>query len=312
VTVKRKVKETDVSFRRYDHISNLDSNIQFRQLLGRKIFWTHKEDGSNIEIYLKGNEPVVSSRNLEVASNDLVTLVKNTEEYPKILELLVENPSFGVYVEACRKGRSITGACVYDKDKLVAFDIFDYNIQCFLPYTLMYQFCYHHNVPVVTLFAETRHVTIKDLVKWRDHILRHCKDVNLEGMVGKTLPRKKYTCSCKYYSYVKFDECPKCKNRDIMMSWEYLQTKVKVDIPIATVKKIASGEPVYPNIPESEVMNAIDKVWQELGTEKFIDKRLAMPLIAKYVSESCKEHLYSNRGVQLFQFYEAYKIRHLV
>lgn len=259
-----------------------------RILLGRRLFWTEKKDGSNIAIWMNNNQQLmISSRNQEFASQDLQTLVKSTEEYSKVLELLKENPQFIVYVEACLKGRSITGAELYDKNCLFVFDIYDRESKKFLPFVNTHQRCYHHNIPIVQIYAETRHRSMKDLLKFRNHVLKYCKDMELEGMVIK--PRRPYITTKKFG----FD-------------LGYVQAKVKLDIPEPKKRKIVKGEPIYPPIPTNEILGAIDKAWQELGNYAFRDVRQAMPLIARLVSEECKNHLYSNPIKKLFTYYKEY------
>jgi len=229
----------------------------------------------------------VSSRNLEVASSDLQALVTRTEEFGKIVSLLKENPTFVIYVEACRKGRSVTGAEEYDKDQLILFDIYDHSTEKFLPYNNAHQHAYHHNIPIVKLYAETRHRSMKDLLKFKNYALAFCKEAGLEGMVIK--PRMTKIISKEGYDL------------------GYVQAKVKLDIPEPKKRKIASGEPIYPPIPENEILGAIDKVWQELGTEKFLDVKIAMPAIAVAVGKAQREHLYSKpKGNSLFKYWQEY------
>jgi len=291
------------------HLENLRPTP--RILLGRKLYWTFKEDGSNLCFWVKENVPKdeadftillqgkptpckiqISSRNLEQASKDLVSLAKSTQEYSKIAGWLRVEPWLLIYAEACRKGRSVTGVKTYDRNQLIVFDIAhkysvdtDGNLaQAFWPYVYMYQQCYQRGIPCVGLYAETRHTSMKDLLKFRNHVLAYCKSMNWEGMVVKTYTRK----------------------------YGLIQCKVKVDIPQPIVRKIKKGEPIYPPIPENEIMGAIDKVWQELGTEKFKDVKIAMPKIAKAVSEECKKHLYSSPKGKLYNYYLKYLERHLL
>jgi len=271
-----------------------------RILLGRRLFWTEKRDGSNIAIWLKDvttpyqevlrlkDERVqISSRNNEVAASDFQALVKRTAEYEKIENLLIENPQFVCYVEACRKGRSITGAELFDHEQLILFDIYDRDSGKFLPYVLTAQHAYHHKVPVVKLYAETRHRSMKDLLKYRNHVLGYCKEVGIEGMVIK--PRRPYI-----------------KTKKLEYSLGYVQAKIKLDVPEPIERKIVKGEPIYPAMPVGEVLGCIDKVYAELGSEKFQDVRTAMPMIAKVVGEACSEHLYSKPIKAIFKYYKEY------
>lgn len=182
---------------RYPHISNIESlKPTPRVLLGMRLFWTYKLDGSNLGFWIKTIGKIhISSRNLEDASQDLETLARATEEYSNIAILLGDFPQFIVYAELCRKGRSVTGIDIYDRDFLVIFDIYDLHAESFLNYTAVYQHCYHYKIPCVKLYAETRHRTMKDLMKFCNHVTEYCKENHLEGMVIKTDPTKK--CRCK-------------------------------------------------------------------------------------------------------------------
>lgn len=275
---------------KYPHIPNLITMKPTpRILLGQRLCWTEKKDGSCIAIW-KGKRKVhIGSHNLEKASSDLVALVKGTEEYEKVLKILEDNPELVIYVEACRKGRSITGIEVYDKDFLICFDMFNTSTGQFLPYVLVHQYCYHRDMPIVKLYAETRHRSMKDLLKFKNHVLEYCEALKLEGMVIKA-----YKIPDKIVEYYK----------------EYgkglIQAKVKLDIPEPVKRKITKGNPIYPPIPEVDIMGAIDKVWQELGTEQFKDVKVAMPKIAMEVGEECSKHLYSKPSGKLFSYYQKY------
>jgi len=253
-----------------------------RILLGRRLFWTEKKDGECVTIWLreKDNKVCIASRNQEDANQDIKHRVTTSEDYPKVLKLLEQHPQFVCYVEECKKGRSITGAEEYDRTYLFLFDIYDKKAEYFLNYVAVHQHAYHHKIPIVGLFAETRHRSMKDLLKFRNHALKHCEAVGLEGMVIK--PR----------NYIK--------------DYGYIQAKVKLDVPEPKQKKISKGQPIYPPIPENEILGAVNKAHQELGDKKFKEIRLAMPLIAQYVGEECKKHFYSSPKGKLIIYYREY------
>jgi ATP-dependent RNA circularization protein (DNA/RNA ligase family) len=69
--------------------------------------------------------------------------------------------------------------------------------------------------------------------------------------------------------------------------------------------KIDDGAVHLPRLPDSEVLGAIAKVHVDLG-ESFMDKKIAMPTIAKYVSEEQDKHLCSKPSQNLFSFYQKY------
>jgi len=268
-----------------------------RTLVRKNLWWTLKEDGSNISIWNNSKDIAISSRNLKTASTDLVSLVKSTSEYEKVINLIHDFPKFQCFTEACREGRSITGAKLYKKPSLFLFDIFNLKTLRFLPFDTVMELGWNYGIPVVGLFKITNHPNIKDLLKFRNYALDHCRAIDMEGMVVKTNPNKVIH--------------PKYNPEFLPPVKAYVLAKAKIDILSQTVKKIARGEIIYPEIKENEVMGAIDKVWQDIGTEKFKDKRLAMPLVAKSVSEECKKHKCSLPSTKLYHFYLLYIERHL-
>jgi len=255
-----------------------------RMLLGQRLYWTEKYDGSNVAIWLKEDTPVISSRNMEQSSTDIQDLVKRTKHYSKLLDLLKELPHCVLYVEACRKGRSVTGIEVYDEDTLVLFDIYNRDTEKFLPHILVHQNAFHHQIPIVKLYAETRHRSMKDLLKFKNHVLDYCKATNIEGMVIKA-----YKIPKQFQEWYA---------RGLIMA------KVKLDVPEPIKKKIVKGEPIYPTIPENEIIGAISKVEADFGLTG--NPKDDMPRIAQYVNEEMGKHLYSKPKGKLFSYYQKY------
>lgn len=209
--------EKNLGWGRYMHIPILTTNAKLqRMLLGLRLHWTIKEDGENVTIWLRkkkyskksqtrnmgiklprGFELVVSSHNQENASQDIVGRVRETEDYLKILKFIEANPTLRVVAEECTKGASVTGIRRYPRNILYVVDIFDTATNNFLSYTQVYQYCYHYGIPVVTLYATTRHRTIRDLNHFADFVLEYCntdKDYGKdEGVVIKAF-REKHRC----------------------------------------------------------------------------------------------------------------------
>jgi hypothetical protein len=287
-TIHNIKRKKEIPWERYQHIPILVSNAKLRRmLLGKRLSFTIKHDGENVTIWKKkkpysaGYEFVISSHNQEVASTDIQSRVRKDciQDYEKILALIEANPTFRVVAEECAKGTSVTGIRQYPRAILYVVDIFDTSIMNFLPYTIVYQYCYHYGIPVVELYATTRHRTIKDLVKFSNHVLEYCntekeygKD---EGMVIKT-----------------FGE-----------DGEYIQAKIKLDIPRPIVERIREGQVTLPQIPENEILGAISHVEADFGLDG--TSKHDMPLIAKAVAEECRKHLYSSRG-NLFIYYQKF------
>lgn len=288
-------KKKELPWEHYPHIAILTTNARLRRsLLGLRLQWTIKEDGQLVTIWFRKHkyskipttDIIISSHNQEIAAKDITARVTINckEDYDKIISLIADNPTFRVDCEECAKGYSVTGIKQYTKDTLIVFDIFDTAINNFLPYTSVYQFCYHYGIPVVQLYDTTRHRTIRDLNKFIHHVLEYCDTEKAygkdEGMVVKTF------------------------NED----GEYIEAKVKLDIPKPIVDKshYQEGPPKLPQIPESEIMGAISHVEADFGLTG--EPKHDMPLIAKSVGEECRKHLYSSRG-NLFEFYKKYMER---
>lgn len=296
-------------FKPYPHIPILESmKPTKRVLLGQRLFWTYKKDGSNVGIQFKAipegekinsdkgliisergaYEVQIQSRNQEVAASDIQALVKRTEEFPKIIQLLHDNPEFICYVEACREGTSVTRIEHYERDQLFLFDIFSKKSGKYLPYVLVHQMAYHFAIPIVPLWGETRHVTEDSLEETVEQALHFCKENHLEGMVIKA-----YEIPEKIAGYYK----------------EYgeglIMAKVKQDIPKRPkmVHK-EGGAPQYPPCPDSEVWGAIAKVEADHGITG--DAGHDMPLIAQYVGLECTKHLYSSPVRKLFSYWQDY------
>lgn len=259
-----------------------------RILLGQRLFWTEKEDGSCMTLWMKKDKPKISSRNQEDSAQDLKSLVERTPEYPKFVALLEEHPQFHLYIEACKRGRSITGIKVYERDICFLFDILDTGSGKFLPYINVHQHAFHHNIPVVGLWAETRHRSMKDLLKYKNYALKYCEAMKFEGVVIKA-----YRIPERFRNWHGFDK-------------GMIQAKVKLDIPEPKKRKISKGEPILPRMPENEVMGAIDKVWQELGDNKFLEPKTAMPLIAQEVKKAMIEHFFSKPEYKFYFYYNLY------
>ncbi len=278
-----KKRPNRIPFQHYPHIPILTTSARVKRgLLGKRLFWTIKEDGENVTVWLrikphcrKSTETIISSHNQEIAAPDITGKVMATPEFPKVMEVLKDNPTYRVVVEECRKGMSVTRVKIYPRAILYVVDIFDTKTMNFLTYTQVFQICKHYDLPVVELFGETRHKTIRDLNAYCKHILEHCEAVKEEGMVVKTF------------------------NEDN----EYIQGKVKVDIPEPKERKIREGPPQLPQIPVNEIMGAISHVEADFGLTG--EPKHDMPLVARAVSEECKKHLYSSRG-NLFTFYQEY------
>jgi hypothetical protein len=255
-------------------------------LLGEEISWTEKRDGSQLRIVLTDGQLQIATHHQDEASEQFVNYFKQTEQAMGIEQLLkdsnglCDNPTANfnigavIFGELLCKGKSPARFETHDKYEFVIFDIYSQKAERFLPYNNAYQYAYHYTLPIVECWAITRHVTLESLMAYRDEMLILAKEKGREGVVLKSYRNQIFA-------------------------------KEKLDIPIIKRVEIEDGIPRNPKLPDSEVMGAIAKVHSDIG-EAFMDKKIAMPAIAKYVSEEQGKHLCSKPEQSLFSYYQKY------
>lgn len=249
-------------------------------VLGRPIYWTVKEDGSNIGCYLnEDGEVQLRSRNLDIASPEYYHKFANLGYLDSMKDLLESardyNDEYVVFGELLSKGKSPTRIKCHDTDEYIIFDIWSEKSQTFLSYSKVYQEAYHADIPIVELVLISRVATLDRLYETRDSLLEMCKEFKHEGVVGK----------------VYGDESIFFKEKLDSIHYDKVQT-------------IDDGpHVVLPTLPDSEVYGAIDKVLVDIGSEQFADVKVAMPMVAKYVAEECRKHHCSNVK-NLFGYYK--------
>jgi hypothetical protein len=253
------------------------------KLLGFEIFWQEKRDGSNLGIYLgRTNKIKIRSRNMDDASKDFYNIFNRTKEAPQVKELLLslkkewkdESIIFG---ELLTKGKSPTRRELHETDEFIVFDIWSKKQEGFIPYMLVYQYCHHFDLPIVELYGSSKHIKLNSLLKFRDKMLKIADSKKREGVIGKCFEGNKH----KYYFKEKLDT-PKLEK-----------------FP----REIEEGKIELPQLPESEITGALEKVLVDIGFAKFKDKSIAMPLFAKYVAIECQKHNCVN-WLKLYGFYE--------
>ena len=255
-------------------------------MLGEEIYWTEKRDGSQLRVALVEGELKIATHHQDEASEQFIKHFKETEQANAIEELLKDSNGFCanpaanfdigavIFGELLSKGKSPARFERHDKYEFVIFDIWARKDGRFLPYNGLYSYAYHYSLPVVECWALTRHVSLDSLYAYRDTMLTLAKEKGREGVVLKN-----------YHSQI--------------------FAKEKLDIPVIPRVQIENGLPRNPQLPDSEVLGAIAKVHADLG-ERFLDKRVAMPIIAKYVSEEQTKHQCSKPAANLFSYYQKY------
>jgi len=283
-----------------------------RELLGKWIYFTEKRDGTCLAIWLKPKsdwqkfklklqnfikvkknvqfhfyEMVTSTKGQEYAEKDIRTDFFNCEDFKAVETYLAENLTHYIYGELLRIGKDEAGRPIpalsptrielHEKVEFIVFDIYDGTH--FMGYQQVHQTCYHYSLKCVRLFGEGRFTSLESLFAYRDEILKLCKQENREGVVLKTFTSDQQPLYCK----------------------EKLDT--------ATPRhptKIDKGAVTLPPLPDSEAFGAVDKAYADLGQEKFLDKKTAMPLIAQYINEEMHKHLCSAPALNFFRYYTKY------
>jgi len=260
----------DISKLRYPHIGWLMGMQPNPHLvLGKKVFWTCKEDGTQIGLYLDENDELqVRSKNKKVAAPDIYQAFVATGLGDDAKEMLLSardwNSEYVLYGELMRRGKSPTYMEVHPETQFVAFDLWDQKEGGLLNYNGAYQRCYHHNIPFVKLYATSYNTTIEGLFETKNKILDKAIDEGKEGAVGKWWGDGEVLYFKDKRDLPRYDEIP------------HFEEGGMVQLPL---------------LPDSEIYGAINTCCADIGIAKFRDIRIAMPLIAKqYVPEQCKLH----------------------
>lgn len=254
-------------------------------LLGHRIYWEEKRDGSNMGAYLtEKGDLALRSRNRDKASESFHRIFLETDEAENVKEMLIYmrdewNDKCVVFGELLAKGKSPTRTEMHEKHEFVVFDIWSSKGGGFLSYLLVGLHCHHFDISVVELYGESQHTTLGSLLEFRDKMFETAKKNGREGVVGKTYEK----------------------------GTMYLYFKEKLDTPKLekAPNHIGGGKSLLPSLPESEILGALDKTLVDLGMMDFKDVRKAMPLFAEYVGEECGKHHCRKPKGTLFTYYKA-------
>jgi hypothetical protein len=240
-------------------------------LLGKHILWQIKKDGSNARFYLDDEDYLwCGSRNQACASQDLRNSVHESGYADKIRDLLLNEKYIWhsdsiLFAEILQRGKSPTRIEMHEKDDLVIFDMYGSDGR-WISYSTLYQKGHYFDLPITETLGSSYHTTMSSLYRFRDKMLDVCREREIEGVVGKT-------------HWLSGTETP-------------LWFKEKQDLSSYMKKSVILEEnkTFLPPLPYSEIMGAIEKVYADIGLEKFRDVHIAMPLCAQYVNEESKKH----------------------
>ena len=133
-------------------------------------------------------------------------------------------------------------------------------------YSALYQKCHHFNLPIIETLGSSYHTTLPSLYQFRDKTIKKCEERNIEGVVGKT-------------HWLSGTETP-----------FWFKEKQDMSRYMKKPNVCEGNEILLPPLPYSEIMGAIEKVYADIGLDKFRDVRTAMPLCARYINEESKKH----------------------
>jgi hypothetical protein len=209
----------------------------------------------------------IHSHNLEVASQDIVKRFMDTPEFDKACLLLNDETDYDSHYILYGELMKTVCPTRIERNKKhihwVLFDIYDTVQKCYLPYNLVYQKAYHYHIPVVELLAVNHPMNMDellgDVLKW----LAWCKRHRREGIVGKAY--------------------------DIQTFF-----KEKIDLPKNKPKLHQQNEQVqYPPMPEDRILRALQHAFDVVGEANWNDVKIAMPEVAKQLSNEAREHNFS-------------------
>jgi len=268
-----------VSYPDMNRIDNLLPNPHI--LLGKEIIFQEKRDGTNAGLYLDENDKLqIRTRNKIVADKDFYTLFDMIEgAREKVTELLFDarewKDEYVVFGELMRGDKSYTRVEHRTKPEFAVFDIWSNKHNNFMPYVLSYQHAYHFELPFVKVVGKCISSEIEHLYQFKYKMLEWAKENQREGVVGKVYG-----------------------NEPIFFK-EKLDTPEMEKIPT----EIQDGKIILPELPDSEVYGAIEKVIADIGFTNFRDIKIAMPKIAEYIAIECKKHNCRNPSKKLVKYY---------
>lgn len=273
---------------RYPSMSRIDNIYPASEhLLGHTIYWTVKEDGSNVGLYLKDGDLMMRSRNMLIADSRFMAVFMAIDDgrLAKNVKMLLEDLERGnsnqkiIYGELCFKGSSPTRIEVHDEDKFYMFDIasVENDVVTFYQYNMMHQLGYHYHIPVVTLVGVTKHACMDSLYEYKNKFLDLMKEANKEGVVGKV------------YNITEVGQ---------------LFFKEKNDLPkydkIEVYREEGAIHVDY--LDDSEAISEVVKAFDDSPADIWRNPKEMMPTIVGYIQAECKRR-YRRPPKNMFNMY---------
>jgi hypothetical protein len=239
------------------------------RILNKTIYLERKRDGSNVGVYLDGGGNVqVRTRNQIYAQEGIRERLLKVPRAENVVQALKDAEAcrvdFVFFGEWCAKGTSPARFETREKDEFQVFDIWNDTLKQWMPYPEKEATCKKYDIDLVELIykmeaSETK--TLEGVLAMRDKIIAQLKEKGGEGI------------ACKVYlgPYINF-------------------YKEKVPEKPKKVRELYKGTDNKPELPDSEIMGAIDKAYMDLPREQFYNPAYAMPEIAKLIAVECEKH----------------------
>lgn len=225
---------------------------------------------SNVSLWLDETDtPHISSHNLEVAEDSIQNKFKQTPEYPKAVDLLMDerhtwHTECITYGELIYDGVSPTRIERKKKNPhWVLFDIYDLTNHTYMDYTLVYMKGYHFHIPVVKLLDTFIPLSLEELYAKVEEQLKWCRRHNREGVVIKNYA-------------------------------DQLFIKEKVDLPKKPkLEKPQKSDIIYPPMTQERIDRAIQHAIDIVGIDNWKNVKIAMPIVAQQISTEASEHFFN-------------------
>jgi hypothetical protein len=238
------------------------------RLFHRQIIWEAKRDGSNIGVWMDAGGTVqVRTRNQVYAQENIRVRVLAVPHANGIIQALKDfavcNIDVVFFGEWLAKGKSSARFELHEKDEFQVFDIWNDCEHRWFNFYEKTEICRKYKIERVQLIEVSEIWALDELISVRDRLVKFCSECgNREGVVGKVyLPG----------GYVNF-------------------FKEKVEEKPVIKKDVTKEEDLRPELPDSEIYGAIDKVYMDMPREQFHDPKYAMPKIAELIKVECEKH----------------------
>jgi hypothetical protein len=287
----------------WNHYPDIESIRRLRyggnELIFRKIYITEKRDGSNISLWYDndedkswdtflnmldlGDDKDIVDRNIHISSHNLInigdghmvkSLVKTTS-YKGIVKYLKKSHMLGkdmiAFGELMQVGKTPTQIePPIETPEWILFDILDTASGKFIPFEELEKISLEYNIKLVNLIETFRPMNMDELNEKIRSLMEWCKKSHKEGIVGKT-----------YFS-----------NPQTMF-----KEKIMINIP-KKEKKITM--PLLPSMDDHTKLRALQHAYDEVSKiaeekgiepkEAWNDRKITMPIIAKYIRLEANEH----------------------